>query len=207
LFEKMESESENFRPKTDLVSLSHHSGPNTNVAIQLVESSNRHGSSTVLVNPERSSEGDGMGLVELARQVQKADEFIRANAVNKLTVIADQIRYLQEQARKVLEDANRDHGLHHAACNFKKIPGKIYYLYKRESGQTYFSMLAPEEWGVACPHKFLGTYRLEYDMSWTPEQKMQQRGEEIGVMERILCAQRALTDTPVLNVDLKDEEK
>lgn len=31
----------------------------------------------------------------------QGDEFTRANACNKLTVIADQIRYLQEQARKV----------------------------------------------------------------------------------------------------------
>lgn len=31
----------------------------------------------------------------------QADDFIRANACNKLTVIAEQIRYLQEQARKV----------------------------------------------------------------------------------------------------------
>ncbi|KAM7139039.1 uncharacterized protein C1orf50 homolog isoform 2-T2 [Macrochelys suwanniensis] len=39
-------------------------------------------------------------LVALAQQVQQADEFIRANACNRLTVIAEQIRYLQEQARK-----------------------------------------------------------------------------------------------------------
>ena len=31
----------------------------------------------------------------------KGDDFIKANACNRLTVIADQIRYLQEQARKV----------------------------------------------------------------------------------------------------------
>lgn len=31
----------------------------------------------------------------------QGDEFVKANACNKLTVIADQIRYLQEQARKV----------------------------------------------------------------------------------------------------------
>ena len=31
----------------------------------------------------------------------QADEFIRANTHSKLTVIADQIKYLQEQARQV----------------------------------------------------------------------------------------------------------
>ena len=42
-----------------------------------------------------------MDIVELAKQVQKADEFTRATACGKLTVIADQIKFLQEQARKV----------------------------------------------------------------------------------------------------------
>lgn len=31
----------------------------------------------------------------------QGDDFVKANACNKLTVIADQIKYLQEQAKKV----------------------------------------------------------------------------------------------------------
>nr|XP_054368908.1 uncharacterized protein C1orf50 homolog isoform X2 [Mirounga angustirostris] len=74
----------------------------------------------------------------------EADEFIRANATNKLMVIAEQIQHLQEQARKVLEDAHRDADLHHIACNIVKKPGNIYYLYKRGSGQQYFSIISPK---------------------------------------------------------------
>jgi hypothetical protein len=44
----------------------------------------------------------------------------------------------------VLEDARRDADLHHAACNMVKKPGNIYYLYQRESGQQYFSIISPE---------------------------------------------------------------
>ncbi len=44
-------------------------------------------------------------LTLLAFLCFQGDEFIRANACNKLTVIADQIRYLQEQARKVRASA------------------------------------------------------------------------------------------------------
>ena len=69
---------------------------------------------------------------------------MKANAGNKLMVIADQIRYLQQQAMKVLEDAKRDADLHHAACNVVKKPGNMYYLYKRPSGQVYFSLLSPK---------------------------------------------------------------
>jgi hypothetical protein len=48
-----------------------------------------------------------MDLVELAKQVQRADGCIRANASNKLTFIAEQIRYLQEQAKKVHVHVNK----------------------------------------------------------------------------------------------------
>ena len=140
-----------------------------------------------------SSSGD---LVELAQHVQKADEFIRANAGNRLRVIADQIKYLQEQARRALEEAKRDNELHHAACNIVKRPGTIYHLYRRESGQTYLSILSPQEWGGACPHEFLASYRLEYDQSWTPLEELDRRSQENAIVDKVLNSQLALTESP-----------
>ncbi|XP_074790148.1 uncharacterized protein C1orf50 homolog [Natator depressus] len=131
-------------------------------------------------------------LVALAQQVQKADEFIRANACNRLTVIAEQIRYLQEQARKVLDEANRDADLHHVDCNIVKKPGNIYYLYRRESGQRYFSILSPKEWGTSCPHEFLGAYKLQHDMSWTSSENIEKRDAEISILDKLLSQQAVL---------------
>ena len=61
-------------------------------------------------------------------------------------MIADQVRFLQEQARKVLEEANLSQELHHIACNFKKIPGTVYFVYKKPgaNGRRYMSMIAPQ---------------------------------------------------------------
>ena len=51
-----------------------------------------------LVNPERvHRHGDPYDLVVLAQEVQKADQFVRCAASNKLILIAEQIRHLQEQ--------------------------------------------------------------------------------------------------------------
>lgn len=55
-----------------------------------------------------------------------------------------QVRFLQNQAKDILVEAKINSQLHHVACNFKKIPGNTYYLYKRQTGQTYFSMLSPK---------------------------------------------------------------
>nr|XP_047910955.1 uncharacterized protein C1orf50 homolog [Anser cygnoides] len=136
-------------------------------------------------------EGPGCPGPDQPRSSLQAGDFVRANACNRLTVIAEQIRYLQEQARKVLEEANRDADLHHVACNFVKKPGNVYYLYRREGGQRYFSLLSPKEWGTS-PHEFLGAYKLQHDMSWTPSEDIERRDAEINILDKLLSRQAVL---------------
>ncbi|KAB5537220.1 hypothetical protein PHYPO_G00116340 [Pangasianodon hypophthalmus] len=175
--------------------------PDNLSAVTLVETNSNPNGLELVSSYHTNRVGDPMDLVTLAQQVQKGDEFVRANACNRLTVIADQIRYLQEQARKVLEEAKRDADLHHAACNVVKKPGNMYYLYTRESGQRYFSILSPKEWGPSCPHKFLGTYKLQYDMSWTPLEDVENREAEISVMDKLLNSQIALPSSAEPNFE------
>lgn len=106
-------------------------------------------------------------LVDVAAQIQKADETLATMTGGKLAVIAEQIARLQEQARVLLERARRDAELHRARCNFEKKPGGVYHLYRTEDGTSWFSLLAPDEWTRAQPHEFDGSYRLELDMSFT----------------------------------------
>nr|XP_025712827.1 uncharacterized protein C1orf50 homolog isoform X2 [Callorhinus ursinus] len=102
-----------------------------------------------LVSPYHTHRaGDPLDLVALAEQVQKADEFIRANATNKLMVIAEQIQHLQEQARK--------------------------------------------EWGTGCPHDFLGAYKLQYDLSWTPYEDIEKHDAQISIVNTLLSQPAAL---------------
>lgn len=116
-------------------------------------------------------------LVDVAREIQQADALLGAVTGGKLALIAQQIRSLQEQARRILDAAQRDGELHRAACNFKKRPGHVYHLYRRDDGVRYLSMLSPEEWGGKPPHAFEGSYRLEVDMSWTPVDEIEDHGE------------------------------
>lgn len=111
--------------------------------------------------------GAPMDLVDTAREIAAADAILGAVATDKLAQIADQIRALQEQARELLSRAHRDAELHRARCGFQKVPGQTYHLYERGDDDRYFSMLSPEEWGGSCPHRYLGSYRLEPDQSWT----------------------------------------
>lgn len=113
-------------------------------------------------------------LVELAAEVEQADRMVSGRANAQLTMIAQQIRVLQAQAREVLNSAHQDMQLHRARCSFRKIPGKIYHLYRRDNGELNFSMLSADDWGGKPPHDYLGAYRLENDMSWAPAERTPQ---------------------------------
>jgi len=161
--------------------------------ISLVERPSAEELGVQLVDSERSGRKSQYDLVELAMQIQKAEEFTKSSACSKLQVIAEQVKFLHDQARKILEDAKQGENLHHLACNFKKIPGNVYYLYQRPSGQKYFSIISPEEWGSSCPHTFLASYRLETDMSWTQASKIEQKDRELHVINQILSGTKSLS--------------
>lgn len=105
-------------------------------------------------------------LVDLAAQIDEADRMLTCVTEAKLKQIAEQIRGLRRQAATILQTTLRDQQLHRARCNFQRRPGGVYHLYRRANGEEYLSMLAPAEWGAAPPHSFVGTFRLENDMSW-----------------------------------------
>jgi hypothetical protein len=106
-------------------------------------------------------------LVDIASEIQRADETLSMVASAKLDQIRDQIKALQDQARAILEETQRAAELHRARCNFKKVPGRVYHLYRRGEGERYFSMLSPDDWHGSPPHPYEGSYRLEIDQSFT----------------------------------------
>lgn len=145
-----------------------------------------------LINPFRTGRHDPTDLVELAREIQLADNTVRSTACGKLQVIAEQVRFLQQQAKRVLEEAREDQSRHHAHCNFKRVPGHVYHLYRRPTGESYWSMLSPTEWGLSAPEQeYEGAFRLEHDMSWTPWERMEQRSHELAQLHGLLAADSA----------------
>jgi len=135
--------------------------------VKLVETGNASGfalNSAAAVAPKHED------LTQLASSIQTADSHIVSCAHGKLTQIARQIQALQKQAQIVLEKAQLDQELSHAACNFKKLPGKTYHLYKKETTDSkYWSMLSLDDFGGAPPGGsiFLGSYKMEADLSFT----------------------------------------
>lgn len=117
-------------------------------------------------------------LVDTAREIQHADSFLGAVVGNKLSLIAEQIRALQAQARAIVEEAKESGDLHRVECRFQKSPGGTYHLYRRPNGTRYFSMLSLDDWGGSPPHAFEGSFRLEVDMTFTPLERLAERAEK-----------------------------
>jgi hypothetical protein len=126
-------------------------------------------------------------LVDVAAEIEKADAMLATTTGGKLGLIADQIRRLQEQARSMLERAQRDAMLHRARCRFEKKPGGVYHLYLKDDGERWFSLMAPEEWIGAQPQTFEGTFRLEIDMSFTRVDVVEDEPrEDLEIARRLL---------------------
>ena len=108
-----------------------------------------------------------VSLVEVAREIEQADQWLASTASAKLGVIAEQMHALREAAQRVIDKAARDAELHRAEARFKRYPGRTYHLYEREAGVRYWSLLSPDDWGQRPPHPFVGSFRLESDQSFT----------------------------------------
>jgi len=56
-----------------------------------------------------------------------------------------------------------------------------------------------QEWGPSCPHVFVGAFKLEHDMSWTPYEHIDKRSQDFALIDKVMNAQKALIDAEAPN--------
>lgn len=105
--------------------------------------------------------------IDQANFMRDTERLLGAVTHGKLQVIIDQINHLKQEAKRIMEEASLNMELHKANCSFEKRVGQVYHLYERNREDLYFSLLSPNDWLGKPPHQFLGSYRLESDMTWT----------------------------------------
>lgn len=49
-----------------------------------------------------------------------------------------------------------------------------------------------KEWGASCPHLFIGGFKLQHDMSWTPLEQVEKRDAELAIMDKLVSQQTTL---------------
>ncbi|HOJ63898.1 MAG TPA: DUF2452 domain-containing protein [Spirochaetota bacterium] len=115
--------------------------------------------------PTRTSDPK-ISIVDQAKEIEKASEILTLKVNSKLEVILKQIKFLQEEAKKIINEAYQDIELHKVRCSFEKKPEEIIYLYKDDKKDLFFSRISPEEWGEMINYEYLGAYKMRIDRSF-----------------------------------------
>lgn len=73
-------------------------------------------------------------------------------------------KYLELKAEydKMMEELEYNKLIYNARFNFEPLIGSIYHLYRRENGETFLSIIAPNE----CNFKALGSFYLNSEQLW-----------------------------------------
>lgn len=69
---------------------------------------------------------------------------------------------LQEEYKKLMQEYEYNKLIFDAKFTFEPIIGQIYHLYKRENGETFLSIIAPEQ----CNFNGVGSFYLNVDQIW-----------------------------------------
>lgn len=140
----------------------------------------------MILNSYRATRREAGDLEKLVETLQKSEEHVKNTAFNKLQVIGEQIKFLQKQAHDILSAASQDSELHKVPCNFVKVPGQIYHLYRRPDGSRLWSMISPEEFGSSNKNEHLGSFRMEVDRSFTRADQLQEYAENRKFAETLM---------------------
>ena len=84
-----------------------------------------------------------------------------SNNYSKLKILFKQLENIKREIEEVVKESVETENLEKIKCNFKKIPGKNYYLYQNPDEEFFFSMLSPKEWN--SKNNFINEYFYDYD--------------------------------------------
>ncbi|CRL00907.1 CLUMA_CG014157, isoform A [Clunio marinus] len=157
----------------------------------------------LILNSYRACRAEAGDIERLIETLKTSETHVKNTALNKLQVIGEQIKFLQKQAHEILSNATKDSDLHKVPCNFVKVPGNIYHLYERPTGDRFWSMISSEEFGENNKNNYLGSYRLEVDRSWTPVDKLQEYSESRQFAESLF---EKVQNVPAIKLIEKDDE-
>jgi hypothetical protein len=96
-----------------------------------------------------------------ARGIQAMEEQVSS----QLKQIYGQVEVLARQAREIRRRAEISYRLYEAAMGYEPLIGHVYYLYEKEGGIPWISLIGPEE-RLSRRWRHLATVKLLADHTW-----------------------------------------
>jgi hypothetical protein len=85
---------------------------------------------------------------------------IQAQNANK--IFTKKYEEIKDEFKKLVDEVSWNEYVYSATYNFLPVIGETYYLYEKNDGSVFLSLIAPDEWKM----KFLGATRLESNNKW-----------------------------------------
>jgi hypothetical protein len=85
---------------------------------------------------------------------------IQAQNANK--IFTKKYEEIKDQFKALVDEVSWNEFVYTSTYNFLPVIGETYYLYEKDNGSVFLSLIAPNEWRM----KFLGATRLESNNKW-----------------------------------------
>jgi hypothetical protein len=115
-----------------------------------------HHSGSALIKPEDLGKITGRAVAAMHSQTDM-----------QMAQIYEQMRLLADQAKKIQARVEVSQRIYQASIAFEPLINHRYFLYQKEDGTDFMSMIAPEEWGRKKDWaSFVAEVKLLADHTW-----------------------------------------
>ncbi len=95
-------------------------------------------------------------------QLEDVGGWKRLQAQNANKIFTKKYEEIKEEFKKLVDEVSWNEFVYSATYNFLPVIGETYFLYEKNDGSVFLSLIAPDEWNM----KFLGATRLESNNKW-----------------------------------------
>ena len=115
-----------------------------------------HQSGSAVIKPEDKGKITGRAVAAMHSQTDM-----------QMAQIYQQMQLLADQAKSIQNRVEISERIYRTSMNFEPLINHIYFLYEKEDGTDFLSMVAPEEWGRKQRFsRFLAEVKLLADHTW-----------------------------------------
>lgn len=115
-----------------------------------------HQSGSAIIKPEDKGKITGRAVAAMHSQTDM-----------QMAQIYQQMQLLADQAKAIQRRVEVSQRIYQASISFEPLINHRYFLYEKENGTDFMSMVAPEEWGRKKSFsKFIAEVKLLADHTW-----------------------------------------
>lgn len=124
-----------------------------------------------IINPiDKDKVTETPGILPYAHHVgslpinpENMDGFKKRGIDNVNREILDRLKHLKDEYDKIMEEINWNEKVYKSKIMFQPLVGEVYYLYESNKGETFLSIISPEEWKQP---NYIGSFKLNSELKW-----------------------------------------